>query len=125
VVIGQESEDAYLKRMVPLYGVWQYANEHLPSGSRVLSLGFYENLYGMSDRLGSAVMISIPSAALDAGREEKQIVDHLRRSGASHLLLQVPLGDDSSEVLSVILKLDFIDDYYQMMYEDDWYMLYN
>jgi hypothetical protein len=124
VVIGQESEDAYMNRKVPLYGVWQYASEHLPPGSRVLSLGLYENLYGMSDRLGSAVMISIPSAALDAGREEKQIVDYQRRSSASHLLIQVPLKDGPSEILSVILEQDFMDDYYQLMYEDDWYRLY-
>ena len=45
VVLKLESEDAYLKRWVPNYGMAEYVNKNLPPGSRILGIGIYKPYY--------------------------------------------------------------------------------
>jgi hypothetical protein len=45
VVIGSESQEAYLRLMVPSYASWRYVNTHLPADARVLAFVNNDYLY--------------------------------------------------------------------------------
>jgi hypothetical protein len=124
VVIGYETEEDYLTRKVPSYAVWQYANTNLPPDSRVLNLSGEDNLHSRVHRVRSDDMVDIFSAWEESAREEKMALDRLRGMGVTHILIDKLPQDPSQAKLSILLQEAFIDRYYQLLYEDDFYILY-
>ena len=61
VVTGRETEAQYLARTVPSYGVWQYANAHLPADAAVLTFTGGDNLYSRRVRYPHDSVLARPA----------------------------------------------------------------
>ncbi len=86
VVIGAESEQHYLARLVPSYRAWSFIDAHVPPGSRVLTFAGGDHLYSHVDRIWS----DSPAARaatwdLRAGREA-EAKSALARLRVTHVL---------------------------------------
>jgi hypothetical protein len=124
VVIGYESREVYLQRMVSLYAVWQFANETLPPGSRVLTSGV-QNTFASDVELAGDERISTTSTGKQrAGSEEKQAVDRLRILGITHVLMEKPQDEYVGFDAGILFEPYFIEYYFEVLYEDSWYVLY-
>lgn len=86
VVIGSESADDYLARMVPSYRAWRYIDTVLPADARVLTFSGGDHLYSSRRRIwGDATMARqavwrTPPGLERAARRE------LERLGVTHVL---------------------------------------
>jgi len=86
VVIGAESRDAYLRRMIPTYGAWEAARRSLPATARVLTWSGGDHFYGLESRLWVFAPRARAAAAAPAG-EEARAFELLRALGVTHILL--------------------------------------
>jgi hypothetical protein len=124
VVIGYETEEAYLRRKMPSYAVWQYVNENLPPGSRVLTSGA-QSSFPSHDKHGDVERISTASTGKQgAGSEEKQAVDRLRILGISHVLVKITPDEYAGSDAGIFFEPYFIEYYFEVLYEDTGYILY-
>jgi hypothetical protein len=124
VVIGGESEDAYLARQVRSYPVWQFANAHLPPDARVLSWSDGEHIYTHADRIWANAAVAIGTAYAPVGQEAATLAD-LARLGITHLIVDRRPDDspdpwDAYAVTGPTARAQWYDE----LYADDWYVLY-
>jgi hypothetical protein len=124
VVIGYETEEAYLRRKIPSYSAWQFANGHLSADSRVLTFSGDDHLYIRVERLRSESIADISTAWIETGGEEKRAVDRLRQLGITHVLMKKITDERIHPDLTILMEPDFIEHYYRIVYEDSWYILY-
>jgi hypothetical protein len=125
VVIGYETEEDYLMRKVPSYAAWQYAKTHLPPDSRVLTFNAKDYAYGRMEQFRSDTIVEMSAHWQETDREEKQALDRLRGLGVTHILRnKLPGGGTAQENPSIIMQEAFTDYYYRVLYEDDFYILY-
>jgi hypothetical protein len=124
VVIGGESEDAYLARQVRSYPVWQFANAQLPPDARVLSWSDGEHIYTHADRIWANAAVAIGTAYAPVGQEAATLAD-LARLGITHLIVDRRPDDspdpwDAYAVTGPTARAQWYDE----LYADDWYVLY-
>ena len=86
VVIGAESREAYLRRMVPTYGAWQAARRSLPPEARVLTWSGGDHFYGTESRVWVFAPV-VRAAASAPPEDEARALESLRRLGVTHLLI--------------------------------------
>lgn len=87
VVVGAESEDAYLARTVPTYRAWQFIDASTPPGSRVLTFAGGDHLYSHRPRLWADATMAYPATWHAAAGEEARMLRELQRLGITHVLL--------------------------------------
>jgi hypothetical protein len=85
VVIGRESQRAYLRREVPSYEAWQWINAHLPAEARVLTTTGGDQLYAQRARVPFEATIARPAVWRDED-ELDAAVTALRGLGITHVL---------------------------------------
>lgn len=96
VVIGAESEDAYLGRVVPSYRAWEFINANLPGQSRVLTFSGGDQLYSARPRMWSDSTAAREATwATPAGREAEALAA-AERLGITHVLIDKRQIEDGS-----------------------------
>ncbi|MBX6316513.1 MAG: 4-amino-4-deoxy-L-arabinose transferase, partial [Isosphaeraceae bacterium] len=103
VVLGRESAEAFLERCEPTYRVGRWIAKHLPPSARLVGQehrGFYlprpytmELAHRRRTGLGTR------------GESADEVVEHLRRSGFTHLLLCPPVPESAIEFDSTLDRL--------------------
>jgi 4-amino-4-deoxy-L-arabinose transferase-like glycosyltransferase len=103
VVVGRESEAAYLAREVPSFGVWRWINTHLPADVRVLATVGGDHLYADRARIPYDATIARPAVWVGA-HEIDNAAAAQRRLGITHVLFDrrelSRLSPDSSVLAS-------------------------
>jgi hypothetical protein len=92
VVIGAEGREDYLDRRVPSYRAWQYINEALPAGARVLTFSGGDHFYSRRARLWSDAAAARPMTWAAAPGDESRVFEELRHQGVTHVLLDEALA---------------------------------
>jgi hypothetical protein len=116
VVVGAESQSDYLKRQVRSYGVWEYANAHLPANSRVLTWAGGDQLYAERDWLWANAALARRFAWAAAG-DLAAAVSGLQALGVDYVLLdrRPQPGDDWDHYAltsSEAVRLGYLDELY-------------
>ena len=91
VITGRESRNAFLDRMIPSHGMFQYINTHLPENVRVFFI-YMKNPGYLCDRpyysdsvMESHTMERILSGATEPG----QVYEYLKNEGFTHILYDI------------------------------------
>jgi hypothetical protein len=91
VFTGRESRNAFLDRMIPSHGMFQYINTHLPENARIFFI-YMKNPGYLCDRayysdsvMESHTMEKILSGATKPG----QVYKHLKNRGSTHILYDI------------------------------------
>jgi hypothetical protein len=120
VVLGAESQQAYLQRKVRSYGVWTFANRDLPQDARVLTWAGGDQFYVERDWLWAYSTLARPVAWLEASAQADYLPG-LRELGVTHLIVDqelrerlksLPVGDGPPE------------GWFDLLYEDHHYSLH-
>jgi len=124
VVIGRESQEAYLLRTVPSYGAWRYMNTHSPANARVLAFTNNDYLYSKRERLWAYATMA-RSAVWGAERgQEREAFQALRALGISHILFDKRQLETLSPETLAIAQPAAIADHYDLEYEDRYHIVY-
>lgn len=103
VVLGGESEDDYLARIVPSYRAWRFIDTHTASGSRVLTFEGGDHLYSYRDRLSSEAVSALPATWHALAGDEAAAMKALLRLDVSHVLLsRRQLANDQVRRLALV-----------------------
>jgi hypothetical protein len=94
VVIGSESERAYLERTVPSYRAWTYINTALPGDSRVLTFSGGDQLYADRPRIGSESAAALAVTWTTPAGSERAALDAAASLGVTHVLFDKRLLED-------------------------------
>jgi hypothetical protein len=86
VLVGAEPGDDYLARKVPSYRAWQYIDEHVPPGSRVLTFSAGDHLYSRTPRIWSDTPLARPATWGALSGDEQAARAALARLGVTHVL---------------------------------------
>jgi 4-amino-4-deoxy-L-arabinose transferase-like glycosyltransferase len=124
VVLGQESEQAYLTRSVPSFAAWQFINASLPAEARVLTFSDGDHLYSRRARVWSDATVARPAVWGATPADAPQARRTLYELGVTHLLVdkrQVEQGVVSS---LAITDPGFIAAWLEPMYADGRFVLY-
>jgi hypothetical protein len=124
VVLGRESEEEYLKRSVLSYGAWNYINRHLPADARVLAFSGGDQFYSERDRLWSDATLSRPATWGASQGQEEQARQALFDLGISHVLFDKAQWAVLRSAQLAITEPAVIDEWYEVEYEDPFYILY-
>ena len=102
VVVGAESEDAYLARQVPSYRAWQFINTRLAPDSRILAFASGDQLYAKRPRLWSDSAAAHEITWGTPAGLEPVALDAAKRQGITHVLLDKrQLEDGSVKALAI------------------------
>ena len=129
VVIGAESRDAYLRRMVPTFGAWQAARRSLPPTARVLTWSGGDHFYGTERRLWVFAPVVRAAASAPPGMEASAL-ESLRRLGVTHVLIDKRFlvanryGPDVTWDSYALTSARTVATRYATVYEDDRAVLY-
>ncbi|MDA8124818.1 MAG: glycosyltransferase family 39 protein [Deltaproteobacteria bacterium] len=88
VALGLESRDAFLTRLIPVYPMYRYVNQELPSESRIF-LSYMKNFTYLCDRdcYSDALFETYTlQKILQASSAPQNVRDDLQRRGFTHLL---------------------------------------
>ena len=129
VVIGAESRDAYLRRIVPTYAAWQAANRMLPPNAMVLTWSGGDHFFGTASRLWVFSPAARDAAAAPTG-QERRAFDALRRLGITHILIDKRFlqanryGPGITWESYALTNARTAAERYETMYEDERALLY-
>ena len=129
VVIGAESRDAYLQRMVPTYAAWRTANRMLPHNAMVLTWSGGDHFFGTASRIWVFSPAVRDAAAAPTG-QERRAFDALRRLGITHLLIDKRFlqanryGPGITWESYALTNARTAAERYETMYEDERALLY-
>ena len=96
VVLGAESEQDYLARMVLSYRAWRFVNTALPADARILTFSGGDHLYSERPRLSSEAVAARPATWDARTGEEPHATEALHALGITHVLFakrQIERGD--------------------------------
>jgi len=124
VVIGSESQEAYLLRMVPSYASWHYVNTHLPADARVLAFVNNDYLYSKRERLWSHATMARPAVWGAERGQEREALQALRTLGISHILFDKRQLETLKPGALAVAEPSVIANRYDLEYEDRRYSLY-
>ncbi|HSK11158.1 MAG TPA: hypothetical protein VK911_16365, partial [Vicinamibacterales bacterium] len=121
VVIGRESEDAYLRERVATYGAWVHASQ-LPGDARVLEFGGGDNFYATREKLSvDAIVARDAWASGESGVERAAAM--LSAQGITHVLIDKSLLPSLRENGVALVSQAFLPRL-RVEYEDDRAVLY-
>ena len=129
VVVGAESRDDYLRRLVPTYAAWGAARRMLPSGARVLTWSGGDHLYAIESRIW-VFAPAVRAAAAEPRGNERRALESIRQLGITHVLidkqfLRANRYDPSLTWESLALTNDRTTrEHYERLYEDDRAVVY-
>jgi hypothetical protein len=124
VVVGRESQEAYLTRSVPSYAAWRYINTHLPLDARILTFSGGDHFYSDRDRLWSDATLARPATWGATKGQEQQALQKLQELRISHILFdkqQLASGELSELAIAQPVTLS---QWYDLEHEDDQFILY-
>lgn len=124
VVVGRESQEQFLSKMVPSYTAWRYINTYLPPGVRILSFSDGDYFYGERERIWSEATVARPAVWGATRGQEQQALQTLRQLGISHVLLDKQLLDSLEPNTLAIAQSTFLSQWSNLIYENDRYALY-
>ena len=124
VVLGAESQEAYLTRNVRSYGVWQHASQTLPPEARVLTWSGGEQFYTRHERVWANATALGPVAWAPAGDFETA-VEGLRSHGITHVIVERrdPPASGSWDDYALTGQRA-ASELYEQLYQDRHYTLY-
>ena len=124
VVIGAESEEAYLERKIPSYDAWQYINQNLPVDGVILTFSDGDHYYSERWRLWSNSPLAgrIIQEAAD-GNPEKA-VEELRCTGVGYILFDKRELGGINPGASMLLSFEQSIPAFEPLYEDGEFVLY-
>ncbi|HAG51191.1 MAG: hypothetical protein A2X87_04705 [Deltaproteobacteria bacterium GWC2_42_51] len=128
-LIGKETREQYLSRMLPDYPAVAFANSILPDNAKVMLLftgdrGYYwEREYYYGDRMGSDIIDFVKKAS-----NEKELRDKFKAIGITHLFVRDSLFAKFSRDNFGTDKMEIIDKFFKTqlkpMYSKNDYTLY-
>lgn len=123
VVVGGESREGYLGRMVPSFRVWRAAERLLSPDARVLTWSGGDEFYTRLDRVWINATALRPTAW--AGPQATETALHgLRAHGITHLIIdQATLAGENGHT-AALTRPDLRDRWYETLYSDKFYHLY-
>jgi hypothetical protein len=114
VVIGRESEDAYLRREVPSYGVWRIINATVPADARILTFTGGDRFYARRRYVPFDATLARPALSATTADPDRAI-ESLRSLGITHILFDRRelgrLSPDSVALASPAFQRGCIADY--------------
>jgi 4-amino-4-deoxy-L-arabinose transferase-like glycosyltransferase len=120
VVLGAESEEQYLARLVPAYRAWQHMNATLPADAKVLTFVGGDHLYSHRARLWSEATVALPLTWWAAAGQEDAVAGEAARRGLTHVLF-----DKRQDVATLAIGSDAMRACcLERVYEDDRFVLY-
>ena len=129
VVVGAESRDSYLRRMVPTYAAWRAATRTLPPNAVVLTWSGGDHFFGTASRIW-VFSPAIRAAAAAPPGQERRAFDSLRRLGITHILIDKRFlqanryGPGITWESYALTNARTAADRYEIMYEDEHALLY-
>lgn len=119
VVLGQETRQEFINRMLPFNPLLDYINEKLPPDAKILLLfagnrGYYLEREYYSDSFVQEIYLSSQVAQ---GAGPKQIRNRLRADGFSHVMVNAHILDQAQGGQLKPLIAGFFDSYCQVLLE--------
>lgn len=102
VVVGAESQEAYLSRKIPSYRAWQTINQDLPVDALVLTFSDGDHYYGERGRIWSRSPLVGSILQKAAGTNGDQAIEDLRQIGVGYILFdkrEIERGDPGATML--------------------------
>ena len=128
-LLGRETKEQYLSRMLPDYATTAFANSSLPDDAKVMLLftgdrGYYwEREYYYGDRMGSDIINFVKGAS-----DEKELKGKFKAIGITHLFVRDSLFAKFSRDNFGADKMEIIDKFFKTqlkpMYSKNDYTLY-
>jgi hypothetical protein len=127
VALGAESRDSFLQVSEPIYRVMKFANEKLPSTSRILFQGIVKGFYCDHPYIWDHPYQKVIEYARLKTPEELRA--HLRTLGISHIIrmIRVPQGRLNLGYPQYFLDEfheEFRKEYLQLVYRDEYFVLF-
>lgn len=123
VVVGQESQVAYLQRRVPSYAAWQFINDSLPQDAYVLTFSGGDHYYSERRRLASDATAAHPAVWGAPAGQEEAARQQLQELGITHILLDQRELENGATNLA-LLQPDVLTHWYEVVYRDERFVLY-
>jgi 4-amino-4-deoxy-L-arabinose transferase-like glycosyltransferase len=123
VVVGRESQEAYLTRKVRSYGAWQFINAQLPKDAQILTFSGGDHFYREREGLWSDSTMAHPAVWGAAHGQEGQAFQALADLGISHVLFDKRLLDSLPPETLAIAQVSESTGWYEWIYEDDHFLL--
>jgi len=124
VVLGAESEHAYLSRTVPTYSAWQRISELTPPESVVLTFLSGDHLYGTRRRLWSDATLATDVTWGALAGDEPRMLAAAARHDVTHVLFARDQLDDEEFQHLAIASTRTRDCCLELLYEDPHVLLY-
>lgn len=86
VVMGRESQELYLRRVVPSYAAWQWINTFLPPAVRILAFSSGDQLYAERPRVSYDATVARGAVWGAPGTGANASLEALRRLRITHIL---------------------------------------
>jgi hypothetical protein len=125
VVVGAEPRRSYLSRAVPSYGVWRYANAHLPPNARVLTFSGGDDFYSERQHIRGEATVARPATWGSPSGSEAAAREALARLGITHILFDRRQLDALEPGGLAIAEPEVITSWYDLEYEDGRFLLYS
>jgi hypothetical protein len=119
VVLGSESADAYLSRLVPTYRAWQAIDERTDRTARILTFVGGDHLYSHRERLWSDATMATPITWGAFAGDEPRMLAAARRAGITHVLFDKQQFTSPDMRALAIVSADTRTHYFAPFYEDD------
>jgi len=124
VVIGAESDESYLARVVPSYRAWRFIDANVPPASRILTFSGGDQLYGTRMRLWSDASAARAITWDTPPGEESTALAAARRFGITDVLMDKRLIESGSADTLAIASDRMRACCLSKEYEDDRFVLY-
>ncbi len=124
VVLGKESEAAYLARTVPSYEAWQYIDTQLPLDCRLLTFRGGDHFYSHRQRIPADATIARSAVWIPQRNQEAQLLKQLGLLGITHILFDKKGMAELVENNLAIVQPEVIFKWYAKEYEDENFLLY-
>jgi hypothetical protein len=125
VVLGCESQEAYLKRNVRSYSAWSYINAHLPEDSRVLTFSGGDHFYSERARLWSDATVARAAVWGACRGDEHQALQALKQLGITDILFDMRSLESIPAETLAIAQPEVIEERFLLEYQDSRYSLYH
>ena len=124
VLVGRETQEAYLRREVATYGAWRHLEAATPPrGTRVMEAGGGDNLYAARQRIPIDATLSRGGWAQGSGGEAT-VLATLARLGITHVLFDKDWLARMTSERAALASPSFRRDFLELEYEDSRALVY-
>jgi hypothetical protein len=124
VVVGAESEEAYLGAKIPSFQAWQYINRNLPADALVLTFSDGDHYYSERRRLWSQSPLGGSVLQKTAGGNGEEAIQDFRRIGVGYILFDKRQTDGADPGASILRETGQASASLKLLYEDRFFALY-